>query len=127
MGDGYTKENKLSKRPGLFINESAMFDAAMTLLKFHRRFIICRAKLQFECFDVRNRAGLFVKVSEMDARESLPCPQTIIGSMDIKLVILWWNKTNISLSTSYRQNIETWDATPFKIWGQYRLLLCNVS
>lgn len=70
MGDGYTKENKLSKKPRPFISESAMFDAAMTLLKFHRRFIIC---IQFEWFDVRNKAGPLVKVSEMDARKSLPC------------------------------------------------------
>ncbi len=87
MGDGYTKENKLSKKPGPFIIESAVFDAAMNLLKFHRRFIICRPKLRFEWFDIRNRAGLFVKISEMDARESLPCSKTITGSMDIKVEV----------------------------------------
>jgi hypothetical protein len=84
MGDGYTKENKLSTRPGPSINDSAMFDAAMTLLKFHRRFIICRPKLRF---DVRNRAELFVKVNEMNARESLPCSQTMTWSLDIKAIV----------------------------------------
>lgn len=88
MGDGYTKENKLSKRAEAFINKS-MFDVVMTLLKFQRRFIICGRKLRFKWFDVRNRVRLYVKVREMDARESHPCSQLGHYNMVIEVDVLW--------------------------------------
>lgn len=81
MGDGYTKENKLSKSAQPFINKAAIFEAAMTLPKFERRFIICRLKLHLKFSDIKNWVGSFVKVGQMDAGASQPCSQNIICGM----------------------------------------------
>lgn len=91
MGDGYTKENKLSKSAEAFINKS-MFDVVMTLSKFQRRFIICGRKLRFKWFDIRDRVRLHMKVNEMDARESHPCSQSVTPghyNMVIEVDVLW--------------------------------------
>lgn len=81
MGDGYTKENKLSKSAQPFINKAAVFEAAMTLPKFERRFIICRLKLHLELFDIKNWVDSFVKVGQIDAGGSRPCSHNIICIM----------------------------------------------
>lgn len=94
MGDGYTKENKLSKRAQAFINKS-MFDVVTTLSKFHTRFIIRGRKLRFKWFDIRDRVRLRVKVSEMDARESHPCSQNITSGHYNMLIEVECNKNDL--------------------------------
>lgn len=81
MGDGYTKENKLSKSAQPFINKAAIFEAAMTLPKFERRFIISRLKLHLKFSDIKNWVGSFVKVGQMDAGASQPCSRNIMRDM----------------------------------------------